>query len=554
MTAESRPGQVGAAQAVGDADNVSLRVVNSERTNAAAEGLAPNAADPSLPGADGDAVDVDAPRLSRLQRLLAMADEDFDVFPAPDGRLYGMRRGEPHRAFPLVADGGLMDELVTMFHARSLTWPLRGERTEVLEYLRMSARRSSPRRLFTRSAWLPDDPALYLDVGDLEETVIEVTPEGWRPASDVPVVFRRPPALAALQISDRHTSIEDGLGLLWSLVPVAPSDRPVVLALLLTAWLSGVPQPVVLVTGPRDSGKTTSARFLLSLIDPVHHERGGSLPGDEASWKARVNTARVLLVDNVGHLTAEKSDLLCRVATGGEATSRQLYTDDAAHVTELRLPVWLTSIDPGILRDDLATRLVVIELLPLTPVERKADSELSREQDAARPVITRALLDLLVDVLAVLPTESALALMHRMGDFEMVLRSIDTCLGTDGSVRLGELGTEIAGAVLETDPVAQALLKRARHVSSEPWLRADDGLVGDWSPTQLLAALSDFTGETVSRAPGWPKTPGVLTMALNRLATPLQQVHGIRVETGIREGKNRVRRIRISVRQADEPA
>ncbi|MEK8107429.1 hypothetical protein NKG94_23930 [Micromonospora sp. M12] len=41
------------------------------------------------------------------------------------------------------------------------------------------------------------------------------------------------------------------------------------------------------------------------------------------------------------------SDLLCRVATGGELTTRELYTNDGAHVSDLLVPVWLTSIDSG---------------------------------------------------------------------------------------------------------------------------------------------------------------------------------------------------------------
>ncbi len=95
--------------------------------------------------------------------------------------------------------------------------------------------------------------------------------------------------------------------------------------------------------------------------------------------------------------------------------------------------MWLTSIDTGVLREDLATRIVRIELEPLNPERRLPDGQLTRRQKEAQPVVTAALRDPLVDVLSLLPQESAEGLTHRMGDFEQVLRCVDHVLGTSGA-------------------------------------------------------------------------------------------------------------------------
>lgn len=482
-----------------------------------------------------------------------------DVFTAADGRVYGTPLDRTHQALPLGGRVGLVAKLALRFKAETQVWPGAKAQSEAEDFLSTLAGQEPTRPVYLRCAWIAEEGHVYVDTGEANGTVIRVTHRGWKKTRSAPVAFKRAPTTAPLQIAASPVDLRDALQRLRALVHVKNEDLPLVLALLLTTWLTGVPQPIVLITGPSDSGKTTMARFLLSLVDPTTHTRGGGLPVNEAGWKALSNTARALLIDNVGHITSATSDLLCRVSTGGELTTRALYTDDTAHVTDMQVPVWLTSVDTGVLREDLATRIVTIGLKPLNEGVRLSESELERRSAQARPIITRALLDLMVQVLERLPDQSASGLTHRMGDFEQVLRCVDEILDTDGVARLCALSHELGEDVLDSDPIAQAVIAGVAYSSRSNRLHIyeDDypvprrSLIGVWTPTQLLAQVSAHATNPARGSSAWPRSAGLLTSHLNRIAPTLLTVHGIRVTTGLRQGKARSRHTLIEGPEAD---
>jgi hypothetical protein len=480
-------------------------------------------------------------------RFLNFVIGKCEVFPASDGRLYGVLSGQPHIAWPLGGDSGLVSELALKFHAESLEWPTTKCRAEAVDYLSIRAARACVRPVALRSTWSSDSGELWLDPGDSNGTVIAVNSACWAGVQSPPVVFRRVRTMAAMEISSEPVDVDEALDLLRSLVPVQEDDLAVLLALLLVSWFDGVAQPIVLWSGPRDSGKTMAARFLLSLIDPTTHNRGGGFPPNDQAWKAQANTAKVLLVDNAGHITTAMSDTLCRVSTGGEMTTKALYTDDTAHVTDLQIPVWLTSVDAGVLREDLATRVVKIDLTPLDPGVRLAETELVRRQKEAAPVIRHFLLDLTVEVLGRIPKQPTGGLQTRNGDFEQIVRCLDDIFGTHGTDRLGVIGLELGEDVLASDPVAQAVIAAIEYLLRGQDFYEDDEAnpLGDWTPAGLLAALTHHASDQVARSQAWPRTAGVLTGHLKKIAPTLEQVHGIRVTTGLREGKNGTRKTRI---------
>ncbi len=219
------------------------------------------------------------------------------------------------------------------------------------------------------------------------------------------------------------------------------------------------------------------------------------------------------------------SDTLCKVATGGEATTRSLYTDDRAHVTDMQAPVWLTSIGVGALRGDLQSRLLRVELAPLDPERRLALTDLRDAHERALPSITRALLDLAAEVLRLLPIIDRSGLTHRLTDFELVVRCVDKALGTDGAARLATVADELAEDVLEADPVAQALLHGIEHLPTT----SPAPVLGDHTPDGLLRVLRVHAGLLHLDGATWPRTPKVLSDHLQRIAPALQASRGISV-------------------------
>ena len=490
------------------------------------------------------------PQQPQAGRFLDFVIGKCEVFPAIDGRLYGVLSGQPHRALPIGGATGLVSELALKLHAEFLEWPATKSRTEAVDYLTVRAAHAPVRPVALRSTWSSDSCELWLDLGDSDGTVIAVNSTGWEKVQGPPVVFRRVPTMASMDISLESVDRAEALRLLRSLVPVQDVDIPVLLALLLVAWCDGVAQPIVLWSGPRDSGKTMTARFLLSLIDPTTHNRGGGFPPNDPAWKARANTARVVLVDNAGHITRTMSDTLCRVSTGGEMTTKALYTDDTPHVADLIIPVWLTTVDTGVLLEDFASRVVKMELTPLDPEVRLAETELVRRQKEAAPVIRGFFLDLLAEVLGRLPKQPTGGLQNRSGVFEQILRCVDDIFCTHGTDRLGVIGLELGEDVLASDPVAQALIANIEYLlRGQDFYENDDEAdpIGDWTPLGLLNELTSRAGDQVNRSRSWPRTAGVLTGHLKKIAPTLEQVHGIRVTTGLRVGKQRTRKIRIEL-------
>lgn len=482
------------------------------------------------------AVQVQAPRPGPGDRLIAFAEKHFDVFRSRAGLVYGVRRQEPGRAYAHPA--ALMGEVKTLFHALDGRWPDGKASALCAEYLETMARRAAPREVALRSFW-DDQQRLLVDSGDADWRTIEITGSGWRYVDDSPVPFRRSGVTAALAKPSDHGDLD----LLWRLVNVSERDRPVVLALLLCSWLTGVSQPIVFLTGPQDAGKTEAARLLLRLVDPVTiAERGGSLPAREEDWKSRVAAFRCVLVDNASTITPAQSDILCKVATGGEATTRTLYTDDTAHVSDLQVPVWLTSVGVGALRNDLQSRMVRVELGALNAERRVALSDLRAAQNAALPAITRALLDLAVNVLRAWGNIDRTGLSHRLTDFLLVLRCVDVVLGTRGVERLEEVADALAGDVIDGDPVAQAVLRGIEFPL------VDKPVTGERTATELLRTLTWHADQLRISGSSWPKTPEQLSQSLQRV-TPALAARGVHVT--FRRTKH-ARLININVRSLGE--
>lgn len=460
-------------------------------------------------------------RPASAEHAIEYVTASADVFRSNEGGVYVAFHDSPGR--PVRHTAGSRSPAVGKIAQR--LYVLTGKymaaeaRATVADWLSDRAEENRPRPVQLRSAW--DGHRLVVDVGDDSNRVLTIDGQAWhyRPNPEPGTELRRSSVTAALPDPATHGDLDA----LWRLVPVNPLDRPLVLALLLCAWMQGIAQPVVFFTGPQDAAKTTTARFLLRFVDPVTNQRGRTLPTSLPDWKAAVEPYLVVLCDNVSGMTAAQQDMICVVATGGEGTARALYTNSDVHITTLLAPIWMTSIGLGAIRGDLASRLVRLELPAITADNRRALADLQAEQDAAAPFIMRALLDLAVDVLRELPTIDRASLRHRLTDFELVVRCVDKVLGTQGAGRLALQAGALTEDVIDGDPVAQAL------VAAVAKSRLGDGRI---TPATLLEILGAEAGPDATRSPGWPRTPRILWDHLQRVAPALEAAEGICVLRG----------------------
>ena len=106
--------------------------------------------------------------------------------------------------------------------------------------------------------------AHYIDLGDEQWRVVEITAAGWRLVTDPPVRFRRPSGMRALPQPVSGGELTE----LREFVNIEECDWPLFATWLIAALVPTGPYPVLALHGEQGSAKSTTARVLRDLIDP----------------------------------------------------------------------------------------------------------------------------------------------------------------------------------------------------------------------------------------------------------------------------------------------
>lgn len=364
------------------------------------------------------------------------------------------------------------------------------------------------------------DAAVYLDLGDPTWRAVEITARGWRIVPEPPVRFRRPRALRALPVPKRGgdfdelrraLSIEDGRD--W---------------ILLISWLAGAlhpfgPYPILLLTGEQGTAKSTTGRVLRSLVDPSEAPLR-SPPRDDQALIVAAKNGQVIGLDNISRIPEWLSDALCRIATGGGYSARQLYTDGDEVVYADRRPIIMTSIEDVLTRGDLADRSISITLPTIPDSARRTEADLDSELDRIRPGVLGALLDAL---------STGLRRQHgirfetlpRMADFAAWVVACEPALPWKPGGFLeaySEARNETVQSSIDADLVASALVTFMEQRT-------------EWQGTamQLLEDLNRVWPEGALVPKAWPQSPRGLSGRVTR-AAPMLREAGIGVERGKR--------------------
>jgi hypothetical protein len=400
--------------------------------------------------------------------------------------------------------------------------------------------------VFVRIAGI--DQTIYIDLGDDTWRAVEVTANGWQIINAVPVRFIRAPSTRALPVPESGGSIQlfrpfcnlrrpprkDQEG------TAVDSDFVVLVGHILSMFRPNASYPVFVALGEHGSCKSTLAILIVRLTDPRAPEQR-SPPKNEEDLLVSAKTAHVLPYDNFSHLPDWLSDAFCRLATGGGAGKRKLYTDDDEILFEGRRPILLTGIEDFVTRPDLVDRSNFFNLENVREKDRLTDSEIESRFRRDKGKIFGALLDGVVTALKNLPSIN-LTERPRMADFTMWAEAGTRTYWAKGSFTTAYRDSLAASVVLviEASPVGSAV--RRLMEKRNQWAG---------SAQRLLADLEPLIGEQAARAKGWPKQPHFLSGALKRVAPALRKT-GIDV-TWNREGRDRERVITIERRSVDGP-
>jgi hypothetical protein len=366
---------------------------------------------------------------------------------------------------------------------------------------------------------------IYLDLGDPAWRAIEITSDGWKLINEPPVCFRRARAMAAFPEPVRGGNLDE----LWPFINAkSQADKILIAAWLVTSLRARGPYPILGLHGEQGTGKTTAERVLRSLVDP-NSASMRSTPREIRDLMISATNSHVIALDNLSHLPVWLSDALCRLATGGGFSTRELRSDADEIIFDAMKPILLNGIGEITSRPDLMERTVLLTLSPIPRRQRLPEEEFWPLFEEARPRILGVLIDAvstaLRDINMVNLTE-----LPRMADFAKWSTAAEETLGfVPGSFEWA-YEQNIADAnsvVLETSPVAACLRS---FLSSDDCTRdADLRAVWDGTATELLEQLNSHRNFQTHASDSWPKSAAGLSNALRRMAPNLRAI-GIVIE------------------------
>lgn len=329
--------------------------------------------------------------------------------------------------------------------------------------------------------------------------------------------FLRPETMRPMPtpIAAADSSIHD----LWQFVNVPEQARLLVLAWLLESLRPEGAFPVLEILGEAGSAKSTTQRYLRTLIDPnASNLRSPPKTVEDLFITAGVNW--VVSFENVSHLSAPLQDGLCVLATGGGYAKRKLYSDGDESVINVMRPVVLNGISACVTAHDLIDRAVCIE--PQRIEKRQEDTQIEQAFQAAYPSLLASLFDLMARTLAELPTTQLPESENiRMAGFARLGLAMERALGAPQGEFLRQFHaarSESISRTIDSSPVALAFID---------WFESQAGQGRDIPVKQLFAEVERFKS---LGAEAWPKTAKGFGDALRRAATSLRYV-GIEVKS-----------------------
>jgi hypothetical protein len=367
------------------------------------------------------------------------------------------------------------------------------------------------------------DGAIYLDLADQEWRSVRVTANGWEVVAETPVKFVRRRGMLALPAPARGGSLAE----FFALANLPTEElRLLFLGWLVKAFRPDTPFPVLNVNGEQGSAKSTLCRMARDLIDPNQAPLRRP-PRNEQDLMIAASNGWVVAYDNLSGISAELSDALCCLSTGGGFGARELFTDDEEKLFRAKRPVIINGIDDVVWRADLLDRSINLTLPVIDEGRRQDEESLWARFDKARPRILGAVLDAVVVALTNL-ARVRLANPPRMADFARWVVAAEPALGASPG-RFMQVYRQNRGEadsqLVEHSEVAQVVV---RLIAAQ----------GAWhgTATELLSELNRLcTDEATRKEKHWPKNAGALSKQLRRLAPVLRRGAAINVIMGERD-------------------
>ena len=384
------------------------------------------------------------------------------------------------------------------------------------------------------------DEVIWLDLGNEDWEAVKITPRGWEIVANPPVKFLRPRGLLPLPAPS-----EDGnIGHLQKFLNLSSQDDWI----LITCWLVAAlnpkgPYPVLVVNGEQGSAKSTLCRLLKRIADPnISSLR--AVPREVRDLMIAASNSWVITYDNLSYIPAWLSDALCRLATGGGFSTRELFSDNEEIIFDAMRPVIINGISELATRSDLLDRSICITLPPVPDGKRKTEKQLYKEFEELQPQILGSLLDAVSAAMKKLPSID-LKSPPRMADFAALSVAAEESLSLyQGSFITAYTANRESAADLAIEVCAVGPAIQEFMAEKDYW----EGTAGE-----LLDELEndDYTSEKTRKRKDWPKSPQAMGKDLRRISPNIRR-NGIDIQ--FRRGDDTKRKRLIQIEKCNLPS
>jgi len=375
--------------------------------------------------------------------------------------------------------------------------------------------------LYNRVA--PADDGFWIDMADHKQRAIKVDAQGWRIVDNPPILFRRYshqlPLIEPTQNGDSWKLLR-----FFNLKKTDNETRLTLICACASYYIPLIPHPILVLYGIQGSGKSWLFKLIRRVFDPSSIEVL-TMPRSERDRVQQLDHHWLAFYDNITSLPTWISDSLCKAATGGGFTKRELYSDDEDIIFNFKRCVGLNGINIASQRGDLLDRSLLVGLEHIPNNKRKTEAKLLAEFEEEKASILGGFLDVLVKAIPLYSTINPDRLF-RMADFTRWGCAIAKALGKTPEEFITAYESKVKNQIEEAahaSPVATVLLD---------YLEKETGNIVDiwdgWedTPTVLFKTLLEHakTLNISTRQKGWPKAPNVLVRQLNELAPSLKSL------------------------------
>jgi hypothetical protein len=457
--------------------------------------------------------------------IVRLALDNLELFHTPDKAPYADMKRDGRNKTIRISSNEFAEYLQYLFFKQNneRTCSEAALKSAVQQLAALSKFKGPELEIHKRIARL--EAAILIDLGTEDRKAVKITKEGWEVVGNPEARFCRTRSTRALPEPDVSGTLRD----LDRYFDLHGDNRVLTIAWMTYIMRGDPPYPILQVTGPAGSAKSTLAGKLVAVTDP----RKPTLrikPKEAKDIFIGAHHSHLLAYDNLSGLSPLLSDILCSIATGGGITGRELYSDEGEHVLEEVNPVLLTGVSQVITRQDLMDRAVNILLPEIDDRRRRTPEEIANEAKELAPRVFGALLNIIVYGLKHIGNVEPLRL-PRMAGFAKWGIAIEGALGCPSGTfeeAYEQNRDEALKELAEANPVAIAIGRFMKGRTD--WSGTAEQLLSEVTPCHI-GANNGFLNRY------FPRTPNVLSRRINGELVPILRNMGIKVERG--EGEKR---------------